>query len=158
MIVIRLAAEDDIPQILEIGNEAISPSWSYNMFFDEFRKGDSRFFVAVNGIGEPSPRILGFAVFRQVGDDGELLQIAVDKKARRSGVGDLLAAQVLAHAEKNRLESVFLEVRPSNTAAVGLYEKHGFKAVRVRKAYYDNPVEDALIMVLKLSGSFNSLI
>ena len=95
---------------------------------------------------ESSHCILGYAVLRQVGDDGELLKIAVDKQLRRKGVGALLMATVLEHAAEKAFESVFLEVRESNTAAIKLYEKYSFKVIRVRKDYYNDPVEDALIM------------
>ena len=103
-------------------------------------------YVSYNDTGEPSPCVLGFAIFRRVGDDGELLQIAVDKVARGSGISDLLMTDVIEYAKKESLNSVFLEVRSSNEAAVNLYLKHGFTTIRVRKNYYDDPVEDALIM------------
>ena len=140
------ATKSDIPKIFEIEQEAFSPPWTEESLLDELQRDDSCFVVAVDDTGEPSPCVLGFAIFRQVGDDGELLQIAVDKSARQSGVGDLLMATVLDYAAKESFSSVFLEVRSSNTAAVNLYKKHGFTTVRIRKNYYDSPVEDALIM------------
>ena len=160
MIRVAQATENDLPQVLEIMREAISPVWTSKALLSEIHKGDSHFIVAVDEaivdacavVGEadePTPcvtAVVGFAVIRQVGTDGELLQIAVDKSARGRGVGDLLMGASLDYAKDNALDSVFLEVRGSNTAAVGLYEKHGFKPVRTRKDYYDSPVEDALVM------------
>jgi ribosomal-protein-alanine N-acetyltransferase len=140
---IRLANENDILRILEIEREAISPPWSQEALLSEIRKADSYFVVAVAA----SHAISGFAILREVGNDGELLQIAVDGNAQRRGIGDSLMGAVLDFAKDNTFESVFLEVRSSNKAAVRLYEKHGFKPVRTRKGYYDNPVEDALVMV-----------
>ena len=99
---------------------------------------------------EPShcvPRVCGYAIIRQVGDDGELLKIAVDKTARGNGIGDLLMEAVLDHTEENGFKAVFLEVRVGNITATRLYEKHGFKSVRIRKDYYDKPFEDAIVMV-----------
>ena len=145
MIHIRAATEDDIPWILDIENEAISPPWTHGALLSEIYNDDSYFIIAEQDRGTRG----GFAVIRQVGDDGELLQIAVDRRSRRSRVGDLLMADALEYAVKNTLQSVFLEVRRSNTAAIGLYMKHGFKSIRVRKDYYDDPVEDAIIMVKK---------
>jgi len=154
------AKEEHIERILEIEREAISPPWSREALFDEMNRDDSYFAAALDKDGEnfdiccqknrPHCAVLAFVVVRQVGDDGELLQIAVDKAARRCGVGDLLIAHILSHAEKSGFKSVFLEVRSSNTAAVKLYEKHGFRAVRIRKSYYDKPVEDALVMAKTL--------
>ena len=147
MIKIRLATREDLPSVLEIEQENMSPPWTYGSLLDELNKDDSYFIVAAGGMQEHRPRIVGFAILRQVGDDWELLQIAVDKVARRSGIGDKLMAAVLEHADEHALGSVFLEVRSGNTAAVMLYEKHGFETVRVRKDYYDSPIEDAVVMM-----------
>ena len=143
MISITLAAEENIHRILEIESEAISPPWSEKALFEELGRDDSYFIVAVN---RPQNNVAGFAILRQVGDDGELLQIAVDKSARRCGIGDVLIDAVLKYSEEKNYNSVFLEVRGSNDAAVRLYEKHGFSTVRVRKGYYYSPVEDAVVM------------
>ena len=147
MLTIITATEDEIDRILEIEHEAISPPWTHGSLLNEIYKEDSFFIVVVDKTGEPPPCLMGFAILRHVGDDGELLQIAVDGSARRRGAGDLLMKAVLDYAKRTALKSVFLEVRKGNLAAVCLYRKHGFEAIRVRKGYYDDPVEDALIMV-----------
>jgi len=69
-------------RVFEIERDAMSPAWSSKSLLDELSRGDSFFIVAVDDTTEPSPCVLGFAVFRQVGDDGELLKIAVDKPTR----------------------------------------------------------------------------
>jgi len=173
MIHITIATDEHLERIYEIEQEAISPSWSREALFDEMNKDDSFFVVAADNTKElspcvatgnttepspcVSPYVAGFAILRRVGDDGELLQIAVDKSARRHGVGDLLMKSTLDYSEENALNSVFLEVRSSNIAAICLYKKHGFKHVRIRKDYYDNPVEDALVMV-KIPANKRSVI
>jgi len=149
MVSIIPATENDIQRILEIEQEAISPPWTHGALLSEMYKKDSYFIVAVDE--RLSPAIVGFAILRCVGDDGELLQIAVDKAQRRGGVGDLLMIAALEYARENALNSVFLEVRRGNTAAVGLYKKHGFNSVRIRKDYYSDPVEDASVMVKPLA-------
>ena len=141
LVKIRLATEDDILRILEIEQEANSPPWTHGSLLSELYKDDSCFVVAVD-----ASIIVGFAILSHIGDDGELLKIAVDKSSRRCGVGDLLIVSVLEFAKENTFKSVFLEVRKSNTPAINLYKKHGFKNIRIRKDYYDSPVEDALIM------------
>ena len=158
MISIAMATEREISQIYNIEKEAFSPPWTHNALLNELSKDDSYFIIAkenttkLSSIVEPSPAcraqhtILGFALMRQVGDDGELLKIATDKTARRKGVGDLLMTAVLDKAKSNSFPSVFLEVRSGNTAAIRLYKKHSFKEVRIRKNYYTNPIEDAVIM------------
>jgi len=140
-ITITTAVEDDIPWIIEVEREAISPPWTHGALLGEIYRDDSYFAVA-SGNGEK----LGFIIMRCMLDCGELLQIAVDKAKRRRGVADLLMCFVLNHARQNSLSSVFLEVRKSNAAAISLYKKHGYSLVRSRKDYYTDPVEDALVM------------
>ena len=174
MVRISIAAEEDLPQVLEIEQEAISPPWTYGALQNELHREDS-FFAAARrksqitnhipsllamtkdggstdlGVQNPDlpavdESVCGFVIIRRMGDEGELLQIAVDKAARRHGVADVLMESALFYASMNFLKSVFLEVRVSNFAAIELYKKHGFVSVRTRKDYYDDPAEDAMIM------------
>ena len=145
MISHRAAAEEDMLRILEIEHEAISPPWTHGALLGEIFRDDSFFAVAIDDGG-----VIGFVILRQMADEGELLQIAVDASARRCGVADLLMGAALDYASLHSLGSVFLEVRSSNLAAISLYEKHGFKRVRVRKGYYSDPVEDAVVMVREM--------
>ena len=151
MIRIVEAAEADIPRILEIEQEAISPPWTYGSFLTEIFRADALFVVAVSEKPESTGKgILGFMLLRLTPGEGELLQIAVDKDARRCGLADMLMGAILAYAKKNALKSVFLEVRKSNEAAIELYKKHGYKPVSLRKNYYTSPIEDALIMAAEM--------
>ena len=148
MISIFAATEQDIPKILEIEREAISPPWSHGALLDEISRDDSFFAVAV---GESS-QLLGFIILRRMGDEGELLQIAVEKDARRRGVADMLVEAAIGFAAENKLNAVHLEARKSNEAAIALYKKQGFSSVRHRKDYFDSPVEDAVVMSRELTG------
>ena len=151
-VLIREATEADMDGILEIEREAIAPPWSHGALLGEIYREETFFAVACPaGIdGTVGAGTLGFIILRKIGSEGELLQIAVDKAARRMGVGDALMAAGLGHADGNSVEAVHLEVRRSNEAAAALYEKHGFLAMRVRKGYYSDPVEDAMVMVRTL--------
>jgi len=152
MISITEATKEHLPQILEIGKEAISPSWTYDFLLDEYNNGDSYIYTAIDKSTEESftHLISGFVIFRQVGDDSEILQIAVNNKERRKGIGNALIKVVIKKAKENGNNSIFLEVRSSNTPAVCLYEKHGFNTIRTRKNYYNDPTEDAIVMALSL--------
>jgi ribosomal-protein-alanine N-acetyltransferase len=90
--------------------------------------------------------IIGFIILRRVADEGELLQIAVDRAFRRQGTADAMIGAALGWAKENAIKAVFLEVRKSNEAAIALYKKHGFKQAGRRKDYFTEPVEDAVIM------------
>ena len=142
MIEVRAATEDDVPRILKIVQESISPAWTHAALLSEIFRVDSFFLIAVE-----DKKISGFVILRQMADEGELLQIAVDKTTRRRGIAGQLMDVVLSRATECAIKSVFLEVRKSNEAAMCLYKKHGFEFVRYRKDYYSSPLEDAVVMV-----------
>lgn len=153
MIEIYEASEEDIVRILEIEQESISPPWTHGALLSEIYRDDSFFAVAVGerkaGLRNPEPGIediLGFVILRRAADEGELFQIAVDKAERARGIANILMTAALEYADNNALNSVYLEVRKGNGAAIALYQKHGFTSVRQRKDYYSSPVEDAVIM------------
>ncbi len=100
--------------------------------------------VTIPGSGPET--IAGFAVSYLAGGEGELLNIAVLPKFRKRGIGRALLSELLQEAGKKDCEAMFLEVRASNEAAVALYEGRGFQRVGLRKHFYENPREDALIM------------
>lgn len=82
--------------------------------------------------------------------DGQITNIAVHPNARRQGLGGAILLSLLEEAARRALESVSLEVRISNTAAIALYERYGFTAVGRRKNFYRAPTEDALVMLKML--------
>ncbi len=94
--------------------------------------------------------LIGYFIALDIVDEMELLKIAVGKEFQGQGYGRILLDKVLELARLLDMESVFLEVRESNTPAIGLYRKTGFKTVGIRPGYYVQPKEDALLMKLKL--------
>ena len=139
---IRTATEDDIPRILEIENEAISPPWTHGGLLGEIYNEDSFFALAIDA----EDATLGFVILRRMGDEGELFQIAVEKAHRQRGIADTLMEAAIDWAHGNGLGSIYLEVRESNEAAIALYKKHGFIQTGRRKGYYTEPMEDAAVM------------
>ena len=137
----RVATEEDMPRILEIERDAISPPWSHGGLLSEIYKDDSFFALAVE-----NDMILGFIIMRHMDEDSELLQVAVDSAYRRRGIADLLMESALFWACDCGVGIVYLEVRKSNEAAIMLYEKHGFIQSGCRKEYFTDPLEDAIIM------------
>jgi [ribosomal protein S18]-alanine N-acetyltransferase len=89
--------------------------------------------------------LLGFLIARNVGSEWELENIGVASAARRKGLGTRLLDALVMHAKEAHSESVFLEVRESNTAARRLYETAGFRQTGRRKLYYTDPREDAIL-------------
>ena len=83
-------------------------------------------------------------------DEGQITNIAVHPYYRRKGLGAAIVRTLLRHAKDAKLESVSLEVRASNAAAIKLYEQAGFVEMGRRKGFYQKPTEDALVMVCKI--------
>lgn len=91
--------------------------------------------------------LAGYAVFYSAADEGELNSIAVDAHFRRSGAATALLETAVAELMAAGVLKLFLEVREHNAGAIAFYEKQGFLAAGVRKRFYDEPEEDAIVMV-----------
>jgi len=141
MINITPATEADMPWILQIEQEEFSPPWTHGSLLTEIYNCDTFFAIARSKNGN-----LGFVILRNIVDTGELLQIVVEKSARRQGVADKLLMSAFEYVRANKITSLFLEVRNSNEAAISFYNKHDFRTIRIRKDYYTNPIEDAIEM------------
>jgi [ribosomal protein S18]-alanine N-acetyltransferase len=101
--------------------------------------------------------VLGYSLFMPNVDDWELLNITVAPQHRGAGLGRQLMGQGISAARAAQVSGVFLEVRPSNAAALALYQASGFQTVGRRKHYYKTAVpqvfEDALILRLELAAA-----
>ena len=137
----RPAAADDLPAILTIERGSFSDPWSATTFAEALASPTDRCLVAVR-----DGSVVGYGIVRRVGPEAELLNFAVHPSARRQGLGDALLAEILRGLDAEGGVTVFLEVRASNIAAETLYRRHGFRPVGRRRAYYEAPQEDALLM------------
>ena len=97
-----------------------------------------------------SGTVVGYGGMILAPDDGQITNIAVHPDHRRNGYGNAVLHALLRHAKDAKLESVSLEVRVSNTAAIKMYEAAGFAEMGRRKGFYQKPTEDALVMVCKI--------
>lgn len=92
--------------------------------------------------------LAGFILVRVVGDEMEILNLAVEPAARRKGIASRLLSTALENGSKRGVDRVYLEVRETNQGARAFYTTRGFEVAGRRKAYYSTPVEDALVLVL----------
>ena len=94
--------------------------------------------------------IAGYLIAYHIIDEIQILNIAVKKSKRNQKIATKLFGVIFEYAKNNNVEEFTLEVRASNAGAIGLYKKLGFEADGVRKNYYNNPKENAVLMSLKL--------
>ena len=139
MIQVRDLAFADLPQILGIERDSFPSPWSAGMFILEMNRSGSVCLAA-----ERSGSLVGYVVCSKIDEDWHLMNIAVEPSGRRVGVGEKLMVDLLSTLGPDA--RITLEVRPSNDAAIALYEKFGFLAAGRRTRYYADSGEDALIM------------
>ncbi len=131
-----------IPQIAALEKDCFSDPWCETLLEDALFDPQASFIVAEDG---EEGNILGYAGLHAVLDEGYIDNIAVAPDARRHGVASALL-DVFCRFGAVNLAFLTLEVRKSNTAAIGLYEKFGFQWAGLRPGYYQRPREDAVIM------------
>jgi len=137
-----------IDEVLEIEKLSFSDPWSREMFRSELEVGGGTY----ARMAERDGRLLGYSLAVLVVDEAHLGNLAVHPDARGAGVGQALLDDLLVVSEKRRATRLTLEVRESNERARKFYYRNGFIDVAIRKNYYRNPVEDAIVMLRSLRG------
>lgn len=139
--VIRMCPED-IPEAAALERRVFPDPWSEAMLRSGMAEASQFYFCA----REHNGMLAGYAAVMAVLDEGELLRIGVVPGFRRQGVAGMLMERIFRTAAEGKLAFMLLEVRKGNIPAIRLYEKYGFSSEGIRKNYYQNPAEDALIM------------
>jgi ribosomal-protein-alanine N-acetyltransferase len=137
---IRPLAYADLPQVISIERRAFTTPWSLAMFVLELSKPSGVCLAATRG-----GRLAGYLVCSRYDTVRHVMNIAVDVRLRRRGIATELLARLFAESDRPG-EEYTLEVRPSNSAALRLYERFGFEAAGKRRGYYHDNREDAVIM------------
>jgi N6-L-threonylcarbamoyladenine synthase len=135
---------EDLEAVTAIENQCFAHPWTRGMLADELYQELGWREVAVDGSGS----IVGFSIGRRYPDEWHLMDLAVSPPSRRRGVAGGLLERLVRAAETEG-KAVLLEVRDNNAEAISLYETHGFVALAVRRGYYPDTGEDALIMLRK---------
>ena len=139
---------EDLAEVMTIENDVYPYPWSHGNFLDSLYSG-----YEMRTARLPSGQLAGYFLLMLSVDEGHLLNITVRRELQGKGVGRQMLDHVSALARERAMQSILLEVRPSNDHAVMVYEHYGFAGIGVRKGYYpagDNRREDAIVMRLSL--------
>ncbi len=149
-LVLELMTESDLDAVIAIEAVSHQHPWSRGNFVDSIAAGHWAY--CLREVDDPTKRIWAYCILLPAVDDLHLLNITVDMDLRGQGIGLRLMTAIQAIASNLSIPRILLEVRPSNHAAIALYERAGYEALARRKAYY--PVEsatgtreDAIVMI-----------
>jgi len=141
----RRMTVEDVPAVAELDRISFSLPWPERSFlFEVTNNPASRCYVV-----ESDGRIVGAVVAWLLVDEMHIATIATHPEFRRQGIAQRLLAQVLKHGAQEGALSSFLEVRAGNLAAQAMYHKFGYEQVGVRRRYYKDNDEDAILMTLE---------
>lgn len=143
---IRLAYKEDLKRMHNVENLSFPNPWSYESFKKNFFNPFSIYVLAEDENGE----VVGFGGMQVIFEEAHIMNIAVLETYRRKGIADKMLELLMSQANERDAETMFLEVRKSNIPAQMLYAKHGFIKIYVRKSYYSDNNEDAVIMTAEL--------
>ena len=133
--------ESHVAQVAALEKICFSDPWSENSVASELKNPLSCWLVA-----EEDGEVAGYVGSQTVMDESDMMNVAVHPDYRRKGVAEKLVMELVEALKKRDSRCLTLEVRTSNEPARALYEKLGFVQVGLRKNYYRNPREDALIL------------
>ncbi len=139
--IVRKMTEQDVPSIAQLEKACFSDPWSEKSIASELSNPLSSWFVAAD-----DEDVLGYVGSQSVLDGADMMNIAVSPHARRQGVAVALINALIGELKTRGVKFLMLEVRQSNVPAISLYEKLGLSQVGVRRNYYRNPKENALIL------------
>ena len=141
------ASDSDCIKIANLESQVFSDPWSESSVLDNAHSDNYLIMCA-----KEDEDLLGYVIYMLLGEEAELLRIAVKEEARNRGIAsqllDIMVGRIADEAKE--VKSLFLEVRENNVAARKLYEKTGFGEVGMRKNYYSNPTENAIIYKMEI--------
>lgn len=132
---------EDVREVAALEAKIFSVPWSEAGFLSSLQSKDT-LYLAVRKSGQ----LIGYCGFLQSFDEADITNVAVEETYRGCGVASRMLEQLMELGKARGILRYTLEVRVSNASAIHLYEKLGFRAVGIRKNFYDNPKEDAMIM------------
>jgi ribosomal-protein-alanine N-acetyltransferase len=147
---IRVATAEDIDAMTELDATCFSAPWSHASFEAELTTNQLAWYlVAEELLSEGVGLIIGYAGLWAIEDEGHITNVAVHPDYRRMHLGHILVDMLIDQTRQEGLKRFTLEVRVSNVAAISLYKQFGFVSAGLRKGYYEDNNEDAMIMWLE---------
>ena len=143
--IFRPMLEVDLPQVVEIEKASMPSPWSKELFEEELKRERARYFVV-----EKDSKIAGYMGYWEAPEEAHIINLAIGPEYRRQGLGQDMIERCLDFAMKRGARLATLEARESNEAARNLYEKCNFRTVAIRKKYYSDNQEDAVVMIREL--------
>lgn len=140
--IIRRMVAQDITEIMAIEKEAFTMPWSKESYLAEMKNHFAHYLVC-----DIAGKIAGYGGIWLVFEDAHITNVAVSAEFRRQGIGTAIMQELEKQARAKKTLRILLEVRPSNQPALKTYKKLGFLPSDVRKEYYSDNGEDALIMI-----------
>ena len=132
---------EHVSQVAQLEKLCFSDPWSEMSIAHELESIWSYWVVALDG-----DRVVGYVGSQSSVDESDIMNVAVHPDYRRQGIAENLIHNLVADLKTRGSHALMLEVRASNDPAIALYEKLAFRQVGLRKNYYRNPKEDALIL------------
>lgn len=138
----RFMEERDLDAIVELENRCFTVPWSRDAFYNELNKNKFACYIVL----EQEDQIIGYCGAWLVIDEAHITNIAILPEFRGQKLGEALLNKMIERSREKGIERMTLEVRESNTVAQSLYKKLGFQNGAVRKNYYSDNQEDAIVM------------
>ena len=139
---VRRMTLEDVESVFEIEKLSFKTPWSREAFVNEVVQNQ----LAVYFVITLNEQVVGYGGMWTVVDELHVTNVAIAPEHRGKGFSSMIMEKLFEFATTNKFASMTLEVRTTNQVAISLYEKHGFKGYGVRKGYYQDTNEDALIM------------
>lgn len=149
--IVRPMQMDDLQAILEIEHASFSTPWSLQAFIAELRDNEYARYLCL----ELDGKVIGYMGLWFILDEGHITNVAIAPYYRGQHWGEYLMRSMMDKMAEQGMERMTLEVRASNSTAQSLYKKLGFTTAGIRKGYYADTQEDALIMWVELGMDVN---
>ncbi|MDR7433951.1 MAG: ribosomal protein S18-alanine N-acetyltransferase [Armatimonadota bacterium] len=133
---------EHLPRVLEIERVSFPTPWPQDAYLQEIRGNRLASYI----VAKVEEEVVGYAGMWVILDEAHITTIAVDPRYRRQSIGERLLLALIEEAIRRGARWMTLEVRKSNTAAQALYRKYGFRDIGVRRGYYSDNREDAIVM------------